>query len=338
MSGTLEHIAMTELVMEQISYKLSLDPLDVRLANLDTEQYGDLKDMVNDILISSDYKKRREFVTQYNINNRWKKRGLRFALLRWTPIGGINVYVNLSVYRGDGTVVLTHGSIEMGQGINTRAVQVAAHLLKIPVEKIIVKENNTVIAPNVSLSGGSITSINTCVGVKRACEELLRRLQPIRDKMNNPTWEELIKQAHTDNVDLQAQGFTRTDEEHMLNVFGVTLAEVELDVITGEFQIIRVDTCQDAGQSINPQIDVGQVEGAFIMGLGYWTCENLVFAPTGEILTDRTWNYHVPLARDIPQDWRVSLKKNSYSEDAIFGAKCKINNTVTLTDSFLRAL
>ncbi|CAB3227927.1 unnamed protein product [Arctia plantaginis] len=320
--GTMEHIAMTELVMEQISYKLSLDPLDVRLANLDSEQYGDLKDMVNDILISSDYKKRREYVTQYNVDNRWKKRGLRFALLRWSPGGGMNVYVNLSVYRGDGTVVLTHGCIEMGQGVNTRAVQVAAYLLKIPVEKIIVKENNTVIAPNASISGGSVTSINVSVGVKRACEELLRRLKPIRDKMKNPTWEELIKQAHKDNVDLQAHGFTRTDEEHKLNVFGVTLAEVELDVITGQFQIIRVDICQDAGQSVNPKIDVGQVEGAFMMGLGYWTCENLVYAPTGELLSDRTWNYYVPLARDIPQDWRVCLRKNSYSEDAIFGAKC----------------
>lgn len=319
--GTLEHVAMAELVIEQIAYEMSLDPLEVRLANLDTEQYGDLNNMVNDLMINADYTKRRAFVDKFNNENRWKKRGLRFAFLRWTPLGGINVCVNLSVYRGDGTVVITHGSIEMGQGINTRAVQVAAYMLKISVDKIIVKENNTVIAPNVSLTGGSITSINVCVGVRRACEDLLKKLQPTREKLGNPTWLELIKQAHQDNVDLQAHGFTRTDESYPFPVLGVTLAEVELDVITGESQILRVDLSEDTGQSVNPQIDIGQIEGAFIMGLGYWTCEHLVYAPTGELLTDRTWNYHVPLVRDIPQNWTVYLKKNSYSDAAVFGAK-----------------
>ncbi|XP_075976974.1 xanthine dehydrogenase/oxidase-like isoform X2 [Anticarsia gemmatalis] len=318
--GTLEHIAMAELVMEQIAYETSQDPLDVRLANLDPE-YEELRGMVNDVLLTSDYKKRRAFVDDFNKDNRWKKRGLRFALLRWTPLGGINVCVNVSVYRGDGTVIITHGSIEMGQGINTRAVQVAAYILKIPVDKIVVKENNTVIAPNVSLSGGSITSLNVVVGVRRACEELMRRLQPIRDQMDNPTWEQLITKAHQDNVDLQSHGFTRTDEEYPFPVYGVTLVETEVDVITGEFQVVRVDLCQDAGQSINPEIDIGQVEGSFIMGMGYWTCERLVYAPTGELLSDRSWDYHVPLAGDIPQDWRVCLRKNSYSSDAIFGAK-----------------
>lgn len=322
--GTLENIAMAELLMEQIAYEMSLDPLDVRLANLDTEQYGDLKDMINYVKVNADYEKRRAIVDKFNVDNRWKKRGLRFSLLRWTPLGGINVYVNLSVYRGDGTVVITHGSIEMGQGVNTRAVQVAAYILGISVDLIIVKGNNTIIAPNVSLSGGSITSLNVCVAVKRACVELNGRLQPIRAKMDNPTWQELITQAYNDNVDLQAHGFTRTDEEYPYPVYGVTLAEVELDVITGEYQTVRVDLCQDAGQSINPQIDVGQVEGAFIMGLGYWTCERLVFAETGEMLTHRSWDYFVPLARDIPQDWRVYLRKNSYSDEAIFGAKGKI--------------
>ncbi|KAF9416490.1 hypothetical protein HW555_006157 [Spodoptera exigua] len=320
--GTLEHVAMAELVMEQIAYEMNLDPLDVRLANLDSQYANDIKEMVDYLKIHADYPKRREAVNKFNTENRWKKRGLRFALLRWTPVGGINLYINLSVYRGDGSVVITHGAIEMGQGINTKAIQIAAYLLNIPVEKIIVKENNTVIAPNCALSGGSIMNQNVILGVKRACQQLLDRLKPIRDTMDNPTWEELITKAYNSNVDLQAHGFTRTDEAYPFPVYGVTLAEVEVDILTGQSELLRVDLYEDAGQSVSPEIDIGQVEGAFIMGVGYWTSERLIYSPTGELLTDRSWNYHVPLARDIPRDWRVYFRKNSYSADTVFGSKC----------------
>ena len=250
---------MSEFIMEQIAYEMNLDPLDVRLANIDPQYSTNMKEMIDYIMIQSDYPKRREAVNKFNAENRWKKRGLRFAFLRWTPVGGINLDVNLSVYRGDGSVVITHGAIEMGQGINTKAVQVAAYMLNIPVEKIIVKENNTVIAPNCSLSGGSIMNQNVALGVRRACQQLLDRLKPVRDAMDNPTWEELITKAYNDNVDLQAHGFTRTNEEFPFDVYGVTLAEVELDVLTGQFQMLRVDLCEDVGQSINPEIDIGQV-------------------------------------------------------------------------------
>ncbi|KAH9639155.1 hypothetical protein HF086_018223 [Spodoptera exigua] len=320
--GTLEHVAMAELVMEQIAYEMNLDPLDVRLANLDSQYASDIKEMVDYLKIHADYPKRREAVNKFNTENRWKKRGLRFALLRWTPVGGINLYINISVYRGDGSVVITHGAIEMGQGINTKAIQIAAYLLNIPVEKIIVKENNTVIAPNCALSGGSIMNQNVILGVKRACQQLLDRLKPIRDTMDNPTWEELITKAYNSNVDLQAHGFTRTDEAYPFPVYGVTLAEVEVDILTGQSELLRVDLYEDAGQSVSPEIDIGQVEGAFMMGVGYWTSERLIYSPTGELLTDRSWNYHVPLARDIPRDWRVYFRKNSYSADTVFGSKC----------------
>ncbi|XP_026741623.1 xanthine dehydrogenase/oxidase-like [Trichoplusia ni] len=210
----------------------------------------------------------------------------------------------------------------MGQGINTKAVQVAAYLLNIPMDKIQIKENNTMIAPNCYVSGGSLVNFNVVVGVRRACEELLAKLQPIRDQMDNPTWEELITEAYAQNVELQARGFTKNTEEYPFPAYGVTVSEVEIDVLTGELEIVRVDLIEDVGLSISPEVDVGQVEGAFMMGLGYWTCENLMYGKNGELLTDRTWNYHVPLCRDIPQDLRVYFRKNSYTEDAIFGSKC----------------
>lgn len=109
---------MCELVIEQIDYQLSLDPLYERLANIDTEQYGELIKIINNLISISEYKKRRAFVNQYNRDNRWKKQGLRFVVLRWSHEGGINLRINLSVYPWDGTVALTHGGIEILQGIN----------------------------------------------------------------------------------------------------------------------------------------------------------------------------------------------------------------------------
>ncbi|XP_012545633.1 LOW QUALITY PROTEIN: uncharacterized protein LOC101738607 [Bombyx mori] len=320
--GTLENISMAEYVVEQISYELSLDPFDVRLANLDTTRFNDLKEMSDTLKKNAEYTKRRAAVTKFNAENRWKKRGLRCSFSRWTPAGGQYLDTNMAVYHEDGTVAICHGGIEMGQGLNTKAAQICAYYLKIPLEKIQVKANSTVLTPNGFISGGSQTSLNIGVAVTRCCEELLRRLQPIRLQMNNPTWEELVKKAFDSNVDLQVHGFVSAIDAQIYNIFGVSLAEVEVDVLTGESEILRVDILQDVGKSVSPEIDIGQVEGAFIMGLGYWTCEKLVYEPnTGELLTDRTWNYSVPLARDIPQDLRVYFRKNSYSTELFLGAK-----------------
>nr|XP_032518467.1 xanthine dehydrogenase 1-like [Danaus plexippus plexippus] len=240
----------------------------------------------------------------------------------WDPIGTQYLEVNMCVYYDDGTVALTHAGIEMGQGINTKAIQIAAYFLKIPIEKIQVKPNDTVIAPNCFGSGGSITSQNIGIGVQRCCEELLRRLEPVRNQLNNPSWEELVKKAYEMNVDLQVHDLVSAKDEQKYNIYGVTLAEVEIDVLTGEWEIMRVDLIEDVGRSVNPELDLGQIEGAFIMGVGYWTTENIVYGPeNGEILTDRTWEYWVPGPRDIPQDFRVYFRKRSFSTEKILGAK-----------------
>ncbi|KAI8431845.1 hypothetical protein MSG28_004418 [Choristoneura fumiferana] len=292
--------------------RLALDPLEVRLRNLDPA-YTELREMVERVKNDAQYADRRAAVDKYNAQNRWKKRGLRFSLLRWTPFGSQNIDVNLSVYHDDGTVAITHGAVEMGQGLNTKAIQIAAHVLNIPMEKIEIKGSNTINTPNGPSTGGSLTSNNVGLGVVRACEQLLSRMAPIRASMVDATWEEQVQAAYNANVDLQAHGFVSLADKQKSDVFGVTLAEVEVDVLTGEWELVRVDLLEDAGLS---------VEGAFIMGLGYWTCEQLVFDPeTGEMLTDRTWNYHVPQARDIPQDFRVYFRNKSYSEPQYFGAK-----------------
>ncbi|XP_075977356.1 xanthine dehydrogenase-like [Anticarsia gemmatalis] len=317
--GNLEGVSNAELIMEQISYELSLDPVEVRLNNLDREQYGDIENMYKRLKKDTDYNKRRMIVNKYNKANRWKKRGLRFSFSKWnsSPLGNFNVL--LCVYQGDGTVVISHGAIEIGQGTNTKAAQVCAYSLKIPIEKIQVKGCDTTKGPNSDQAAASLASQNVAVGVQKCCKVLLERLESFRKEMVDATWEEIVKAAYLDGVDLQVECHVsvKDSEPYPYTVF----AEVEIDVLTGESEILRVDILEDVGTSVSPEIDIGQIEGAFIMGVGYWTSERLTYADTGELLTNRTWNLHVPLCTDIPQDFRVYFKENSYSYAAIMGAK-----------------
>lgn len=333
--------------MERISYELSLDPIEVRSANLDPSTSSDMLEIISTLKKSSQYNERKIEVLKFNRENRWKKRGLGTCLLRWSNPKSRNFDVNMSVFHGDGSIVITIGGIEIGQGINTKVTQVCAYLLKIPIEKIQIKPNTSTISPNCSLTAGSLTTQFAYIGVRLCCIELLKRLDPIRDQLNNPNWEQLIQKAFEMNVDLQIHAYVGTDIKRDYYLFGMTVAEVEVDILTGERQILRVDILEDLGQSTNPKIDLGQVsktklfcvslkvlllrfktkylfqiEGAFVQGLGYWLTEKLVYdTNSGELLTNRTWNYHVPLARDIPQDFRVSFRKNAYTYDDIFGSK-----------------
>ncbi|XP_026741863.1 xanthine dehydrogenase/oxidase-like [Trichoplusia ni] len=323
-AGTFDSVAQAEFIMEQIAYELSLDPVEVRLNNLKPEFTSSLVEMYNTLKKDGQYEDRRAFVNQFNKQNRWKKRGLRFSFLNFNVFPYARYNVILSVYFGDGTVVINHGGIEMGQGINTKCAQICAYYLNIPVENIQVKSTNTIISPNCVESGASLTSQNIGLGVFRCCMKLLKRLEPIKAEMPNASWIEVIQTANDSKIDLQVQDFITEDDpaRYDYNVFGIALTEVEIDVLTGEYELLRVDILEDVGRSVSPELDVGQVEGAFIMGLGYWTSEKLFYDEnTGEPLTNRTWNYKVPMCTDIPQDLRVYFRKNSFTFEPIQGAK-----------------
>ncbi|KAJ8719329.1 hypothetical protein PYW08_011504 [Mythimna loreyi] len=319
--GTLEAIANIENIMERISYEVSLDPLTVRLNNINKSKYGEIVEFIEDLKSSSEYVSRKAAVDSFNTQNRWKKRGLRYSLCRWPPVGGLYNDVNLAVYHSDASVVITHGGIEMGQGINTKIAQVAAYLLKIPLEKIEIKGNNTIISPNSFVTGGSVSTDAIIIGLRRCIEQLQSRLEPIKATLTDPTWSQLITAAYAANVDLQVHGFVKPTDAQSYEIFGVVCGEVEVDVLTGEYEVLRVDILQDVGISISPEIDIGQIEGAFVMGLGYWTCEKLAYnAETGALLTDRSWDYHLPEARDIPQQFNITCA-NLSSNDLILGSK-----------------
>lgn len=247
--------------MEQIAYELSLDPVDVRLNNLKPELASSLLEMYNTLKIDAQYKDRRSAVNQYNTQNRWKKRGLRFSFMNFNvlPFGQYNVI--LSVYYGDGTVIINHGGVELGQGINTKCVQICAYYLNIPTENIQVKSTSTIISPNCVETGASLTSQNIGLGVYRCCEKLLKRLEPIKAEMPNAPWIEVIQKANDSKIDLQVQDAITADDpaRYDYKVFGVALTEVEIDVLTGEYEILRVDILEDVGKSVSPELDIGQV-------------------------------------------------------------------------------
>ncbi|KPJ03064.1 Xanthine dehydrogenase [Papilio xuthus] len=331
--GELEGIAMTEHIMERISYELDKDPLEVRLNNLNP-QYSDLAEIVAMIVETSEYNKRKEEVQAFNKLNRWKKRGLRVALMSWPASTVMDFHVLLAVYHGDGSVIVRHGGIEIGQGINTKVAQTVAYVLQIPLHKVKIKSTEVSATPNSNITGGSRTTHAVCFGVTKCCQLLLDRLSTVRETMNNPTWELLIQTAFLRGINLQTSYRVTPNDEEIFRVPGAAVVEVELDILTGEHDILRADILQDAGFSINPELDIGQIEGAFIMATGYWTCEDLIYdKKTGELLTDRAWNYHVPLAKDIPIDFRVKLRPNSFNPIGVFGAKI-VSSTILVCDTF----
>lgn len=142
---------------------------------------------------------------------------------------------------------------------------------------------------------------------------ILERIQPIRKTLpKNATWPTITETCHLAGIDLTARYEFKPSDAKPYAVYGCACAEIELDILTGNLLINRVDILEDTGDSMSPLVDVGQVEGAFIMGLGYWLSEELIYnRQTGELLTNRTWNYKPPGAKDIPIDFRVSFPKNN---------------------------
>ncbi|XP_075977021.1 uncharacterized protein LOC142977165 [Anticarsia gemmatalis] len=336
--GTLEAIAMTEHLMEQISYELERDPTEVRMNNLNP-QYPEVREIIDTLLKDGEYTKRKEEVENFNKHNRWKKKGLRVAFMSWPVAVIVDYSVLLNVYHGDATVVIVHGGVEIGQGINTMVIQTVAYTLNISTDKVKCRPNDVTSAPNSFATGGSRTTQTVCFGAIKCCQLLLDRLSAVRETLTDPTWEQLIQAAYLAGINLQTSYHVNANDQVPYRSAGVALTEVELDILTGEHEVLRVDIVEDVGVSMNPELDLGQVEGAFVMGLGYWTHEEFIYdEKTGELLTDRTWYYHVPLAKDIPIDFRVQLRRNSFNPLGTLGSKAVAEPPTCLAVSVAFAL
>uniref|UniRef100_A0A1B0GHM4 FAD-binding PCMH-type domain-containing protein n=2 Tax=Lutzomyia longipalpis TaxID=7200 RepID=A0A1B0GHM4_LUTLO len=143
---------------------------------------------------------------------------------------------------------------------------------------------------------------------QKACETILARMEPVRKDMGDVPWRELTHECYKRSIPLAAMDFHQPHDDPIYHVWAAACAQVEVDVLTGEVTVQRVDIAEDVGKSINPHIDIGQIEGAFVMGMGYWLHEKIIHDHiTGELTTRNTWTYSPPGAKDIPVDFRITL-------------------------------
>ncbi|XP_052859784.1 uncharacterized protein LOC128267033 [Anopheles cruzii] len=332
-----EGIAMVETIMEHIAWETGADPMVVRALNMKGD--NKLRQLMPLFRQDISFDGRRKSIDEFNAANRWRKRGIAMTTMQFpmVPFGALHVVV--SIYAKDGSVAITHGGIEIGQGINTKAAQVAAYTLGVPLEKIAMKPMSSLTSPNGAMSGGSGTSEVVCYAVKRACEMLNARIKPIQAEFKTASWDQITQICYSRDVDLSAMFQYKQSDLKAYTILGVASAEVEVDILTGNVQLRRVDILEDTGESISPGVDVGQIEGAFIMGIGYWLSEALVYdMSNGALLTNRTWNYKPPGAKDIPVDFRIRLLQTGDNQFGVLRSKATGEPALTMSVVALFAL
>uniref|UniRef100_A0A4W6ESX0 Xanthine dehydrogenase/oxidase n=1 Tax=Lates calcarifer TaxID=8187 RepID=A0A4W6ESX0_LATCA len=283
----------------------------------------------------SDYSARRRAIDQFNQQSRWKKRGMSLIPIKY-GIAFAESFLNqaaalVHIYK-DGSVLVNHGGTEMGQGIHTKIQQVASRELHIPPSKIYISETSTNTVPNTCPSAASFGTDANGMAVKNACQTLYQRLEPLRQKDPKGSWESWVRAAFFEKISLSATGFHRGPDLYMdwdkmegqpyaYYTFGACCCEVELDCLTGDYRTVKTDIVVDIGRSLNPSVDIGQIEGAFMQGLGLYTLEELKFSPSGLLYTRGPSQYKIPAVCDMPLQFNVYLLSDSHNPHAIYSSK-----------------
>jgi xanthine dehydrogenase/oxidase len=321
----------------------------------DTTHYGQVLDanriapLWEQLFEKSEYESRREQVEQFNRTHRYKKRGI-YAMPTKYGISFTTSFLNqggalVHIYYHDGSVLVSHGGIEMGQGLHTKCAQCAASVLGISLDKVFIAETSTDKVPNTSPTAASVGSDLYGGAVVEACKQLAERLKPVREAMTRkngqePTWEQLVYAAYHQQVNLSAQGYYSTPDLHMdwntgigrpfsYFTYGTACSEVEVDTLTGDFHILRTDIVMDVGDSLNPHIDIGQIEGAYTQGMGLFTMEELVWGDSdhewirqkGTLFTRGPGGYKIPSFNDVPVQFNVHLLDNAPNKYAVYSSK-----------------
>lgn len=333
--GGPQGLFFAESFVEEIADHLNIPAEKMRMDNMyqpgeKTHFHQELQDwhvplMYKQVLEESSYQERREAVEKYNQEHKWSKRGMAIVPTKF-GISFTALFLNqagalVHIYH-DGSVLVAHGGVEMGQGLHTKITMIVAEALQVPLNNVFISETATNTVANTSATAASASSDLNGYAAFNACEQINERLRPYREKMPNATLKELAHAAYFDRVNLSAQGYYRTPDigyvwgENSGQMFfyftqGVTASEVQIDTLTGDWTPLRSDIKMDVGHSINPSVDYGQIEGAYIQGQGLFTTEeSLWHRASGQILTRGPGNYKIPGFRDIPQIFNVSLLKD----------------------------
>lgn len=308
--GAAEAVATIETVMEHIAFERGLDALDVRMVNF--VKGSKLRVLCPQFRKDVEFNSRKKEIELFNESNRWKKRGISIVPQEF-PVefkGGMKAWI--SVHHLDGSVSISHGGVKIGQGMNTKITQIAAHTLGIPMEKIAIKPYHNLIAANNFMTVDMFSTDQLGFAVMKACQILANRMKPIRDANPAASWEVLVSTCFTLNVNLTASYWSTASEMKNYTILTLGCSEIELDVLTGNVRVIRADILEDSGGSLNPAVDIGRIEGAFVMGLGYYLNESLQYDPeTGALLNNTAMTYKPPGPKDIPTDFRIKLHQNN---------------------------
>ncbi|WKV70466.1 xanthine dehydrogenase molybdopterin binding subunit [Streptomyces sp. PCS3-D2] len=297
------------------------------------------------------------------------KFGISFNLTAFNQAGAL-----VLVYK-DGSVLINHGGTEMGQGLHTKMLQVAATTLGIPLHKVRLAPTRTDKVPNTSATAASAGADLNGAAVKNACEQIRERLLQVAGTRLGANasdvrivdgvarvlggdaeldWDDLVRTAYFQRVQLSAAGFYRTEGLHWdakafrgspfkYFSYGAAAAEVEVDGFTGAYRIRRVDIVHDVGDSLSPLIDVGQVEGGFVQGAGWLTLEDLRWDAgdgphRGRLLTRAASTYKLPSFSEMPEEFNVRLLENATEEGAVYGSKAVGEPPLMLAFSVREAL
>ena len=320
---------------------------------------------------SSDYRRRRAAIAAWNVDSPVIKRGIALTPVKF----GISFTATLFNQAGalvhvytDGSVQVNHGGTEMGQGLNTKVAAMVADELGVPFERVLSTASDTSKVPNASATAASAgTDLNG-----RAAQLAARH---IRDKLaqfvggldgcgagaiafaggqiRSPTvtraFNDVVKLAYANRIQLWRDGFYRTPKIHydkrtltgrpfFYFAYGAACTEVAIDTLTGENRVLKIDILHDVGRSINPAIDIGQIEGGFVQGMGWLTSEQLVWNDKGQLSTHAPSTYKIPTAGDVPAHFNVALWPEPNREDNLFGSKAVGEPPLMLAISVYEAL
>ena len=313
-----------------------------------------LAPLIAQLEASSNYQRERAAVAAWNASHDIIKRGIALTPVKF----GISFTATLFNQAGalvhvymDGSVQVNHGGTEMGQGLHTKVCQIVADELGVPYERVLITASDTSKIPNASATAASAgTDLNG-----RAAQFAARN---VRDnlaafvsgldscgagavrfengKVTSPTgtrnFDEVVALAYANRIQLWSDGFYRTPKIHYDKTtltgrpfyyfaYGAACTQVAIDTLTGESRVIKVDILHDVGRSINPGLDIGQIEGGFIQGMGWLTTEQLVWNDKGMLTTHAPSTYKIPTAGDVPRHFKVDLWPEPNREDNVFGSK-----------------
>lgn len=321
-----------------------------------TVEHNILPMMIDKLENDCKYQERRAAITQFNKDNQFIKKGIAITPVKFGisfTVQHLNQAGALIHLYTDGSIQLNHGGTEMGQGLNTKVAQVVAQEFQVDIDNILVTATRTDKVPNTSPTAASSGTDLNGKAAQAAAITIRNRLvefcsehfevdaeqvvfvdnQVHIGEVKTLPFAELIQLAYINRVSLSSTGFYKTPKIHynrdkadgrpfFYYANGVSCSEVVIDTLTGEYKVEQVDILHDVGDSLNPAIDVGQIEGAFVQGLGWLTTEELVWNEQGRLMTNGPATYKIPAIADMPAKFNVELLENEPNREAtIYNSK-----------------